>query len=69
MTINSDDPTYMHNQWLSENLELAQKYCQFSEREMVTLQRNAIEISWADETIKKTFLVELSKCIGDEPSS
>lgn len=69
VTINSDDPTYMHNQWVSENLELAQKHCKFSEEEMVQLQRNAIEISWADPAIKDKFMAELSKCIdgGDLP--
>lgn len=29
ITINSDDPTYTHNQWVSENLELVRKHCQF----------------------------------------
>lgn len=69
VTINSDDPTYMHNQWVTDNLVLVQKHCQFSQLEMVSLQRNAIEISWADDAIKKEFLAELSKCIDDEALS
>lgn len=33
---------------------------------MVALQKNAIEISWADDAIKRNFLMDLSKFADDE---
>jgi adenosine deaminase len=61
ITINSDDPTYMHMNWVEENLELARTICPFSDAEMIQLQRNAVEISWAHEATKKRILEELDQ--------
>ncbi|RDW82917.1 putative adenosine deaminase-2 [Coleophoma crateriformis] len=60
ITVNSDDPTYMHNMWVTENLALVQEHCPFTEKEMVQLQRNAVSISWADDAFKETFRKELA---------
>ena len=60
VTVNSDDPTYMHNMWVSDNLELVQRLCPFTEKEMVQLQMNAVDICWADEAFKERFRKELS---------
>ncbi|KAK2804883.1 hypothetical protein FQN50_006388 [Emmonsiellopsis sp. PD_5] len=63
VTINSDDPTYMHEMWVSENLGLVMRMCPFSEGEMVRLQRNAVEICWADEGVKEGILRELDEVV------
>ncbi|KAL3422785.1 deaminase [Phlyctema vagabunda] len=61
ITINSDDPTYMHNMWVSDNLALVQRHCLFTDREMVQLQHNAIDISWASDAFKAELKKELDK--------
>ncbi|KAI0004348.1 putative adenosine deaminase [Xylariaceae sp. FL0662B] len=59
--INSDDPTYMHDVWIDGALEKVYRYCNMSKVDMVILARNSIEISWADESIKRDILAELDK--------
>ncbi|KAF7193815.1 putative deaminase [Pseudocercospora fuligena] len=59
ITINSDDPTYMHNMWISENLQLARHHCTFSDSEMVQLQYHAVEICWASNEVKCKLREEL----------
>ncbi|KAH8698964.1 putative adenosine deaminase [Talaromyces proteolyticus] len=61
--INSDDPTYMHNVWIDGNMMKVYKYCGFTKADMVTLVRNAVEISWADEGTKTEILKELELVI------
>lgn len=60
VTINSDDPTYMHNYWLQENLQLVRNRCRFSEQEVIQLMRNAIDICWAPESKKHQLHHELT---------
>lgn len=60
ITINSDDPTYMHDMWVSENLQLARDHCSFSDPEMVQLQCNAIDICWASDEVKDQLRGELA---------
>ena len=59
ITINSDDPTYMEDTWTLHNLLLAKQMCGFSDKEIATLQRNAINISWADQSVKDDILEEI----------
>lgn len=37
----------MHQRWVQENLELVMHYCGFNSRDMVRLQKNGVDISWA----------------------
>lgn len=59
VTVNSDDPTYMHGMWVSENLQLVKDEGGFSGDEIVQLQSNAIEICWASEDVKGRLREEL----------
>lgn len=59
VTINSDDPGYMGFNYVLENLRLAESYCGFSKQEMIKLQKNAIDISWASDEQKKRMSHEL----------
>jgi len=44
---------------VEENLALVQRMCPFARLEMVQLERNAVEISWAGEDVKERILGEL----------
>ncbi|KAJ5232814.1 hypothetical protein N7468_005770 [Penicillium chermesinum] len=57
--INSDDPTLMHDVWIDGNLQKVYTYGGFSKAEMVQLARNAVDMCWADEGIKKSIYDEL----------
>ncbi|KAJ4388890.1 hypothetical protein N0V93_006351 [Gnomoniopsis smithogilvyi] len=57
--INSDDPTYMHDVWIDGNMEKVYHYCRLEKREMVQLVRNAVDMSWAGDNMKKAILEEL----------
>lgn len=61
ITVNSDDPTYMHNMWVEDNLYLVQKHCPFDRREMIHLQENAIAMAWCDEDMKLKLLSEVER--------
>ncbi|KAL7809503.1 hypothetical protein V8C26DRAFT_271291 [Trichoderma gracile] len=51
--INSDDPVYMHDVWIDGNMEKAYRYGGLAKLEMVQLARNAVDMSWADEALKR----------------
>lgn len=61
LSINSDDPTYMHQKWVEENLCLVAKQCPFSKAELVRLQRNALDMCWASEHVKAALSKELDE--------
>lgn len=62
--INSDDPVYMHDVWIDGNMEKVYHYCRLEKGEMVQLVRNAVDMSWAGDDVKKAILEEL--CEFDE---
>lgn len=57
--INSDDPVYMHDVWIAGNMQKAYFYGGLSQAEMIQLARNAVDMCWADEDIKKSIYTEL----------
>ena len=57
--INSDDPVYMHDIWIDGNMEKAYQYCKFSKLEMVQLARNAVDMCWAEPSVKQEIYEEL----------
>jgi adenosine deaminase len=57
--INSDDPVYMHNVWIDGNMEKAMHYGKLTRAEMVGLVRNSIDMSWAEDRVKKFIHAEL----------
>ncbi|KAH7381893.1 hypothetical protein BKA64DRAFT_216032 [Cadophora sp. MPI-SDFR-AT-0126] len=61
ITIASDDPVYMEDNWVLHNLYVVREKCDFTDREMIQLQRNAIDICWASDENK----VELFKNLDD----
>ncbi|KAL7781110.1 hypothetical protein V8C43DRAFT_298952 [Trichoderma afarasin] len=59
--INSDDPVYMHDVWIDGNMEKAYHYGGLTKQEMVQLARNAVDMCWADEAVKKGIYGELDR--------
>ena len=59
ITINSDDPAYMLDKYVDNNLAIARKVCPFSKKELVQLELNAVEICWAPEELKDSIRKEL----------
>jgi adenosine deaminase len=60
ITIASDDPAYMEDNWVLHGLYLVKEKCGFTNAELAQLQRNAVAICWADEGFKDSFSTELS---------
>ncbi|KUJ13895.1 adenosine deaminase [Mollisia scopiformis] len=59
ITIASDDPAYMEDNWVLHNLYMVRDKCKFTDQEMVRLQRNAIEICWASDDEKAALSQEI----------
>lgn len=59
ITVASDDPAYMEDNWVLHNLLMVRDKCKFTDKEMIQLQRNAITICWAPETLKTLLSSEL----------
>ncbi|NYD22922.1 adenosine deaminase [Kineococcus aurantiacus] len=58
VTVNSDDPAYFGG-YVTENLVRLTQEADLTPDELVQLQRNAIEVSWASGEVKEGFLAEL----------
>ena len=59
ISIASDDPAFMEDTWILENLLVVKKFCHFTNQDIKTLARNAVEMSWAPEHVKEAILNEL----------
>ncbi len=59
-TINSDDPAYFRA-YMNENLEALVEESHFTREELVTLTRNAFEVSWATDAQKADYLSRLAQ--------
>ncbi|KUJ17253.1 putative adenosine deaminase [Mollisia scopiformis] len=59
ITINSDDPAFMDDCWILHNFLLAKHLCGFSDRDITVLARNAINVSWAEQSVKDNILREI----------
>lgn len=59
ISINSDDPAYMEDCWILHNMLVAKHLCGFTDEDVVVLARNAINISWATQSVKEEILQEI----------
>lgn len=66
LAIASDDPAFMEDTWILENLLVLKKFCKFTNADMQRLAKDAIEVSWASEQTKQEILSELD---GMDPRS
>lgn len=58
-SIASDDPTFMEDTWIHENLLVVREYCKFDDGGMIKLAEDAVKMSWAPEEVKQAILKEL----------
>lgn len=63
VTIASDDPAYMEDNWVLHNLLMIRDKCNFTDAEMIQLQRNAIAICWAPKALKERLSAELDEFV------
>jgi adenosine deaminase len=59
ISINSDDPAYMEDCWILENILLVKHLCNFDDNDVATLARNAVNSSFAKPAIKERILQEI----------
>lgn len=59
ISINSDDPAYMEDCWILENMLLVKHLCAFEDKDIVQLSRNAVQWSWAQLSLKQKLLQEI----------
>lgn len=59
MSIASDDPAFMEDTWVRENLYVVKKYCNFTNVEIHQLAEYAIDMSWASDDLKGNMMREL----------
>lgn len=64
ISIGSDDPAFMEDTWVLENLRTLKKFCKLTNEDVVKLMRGAMEISWAPPDVKKEMIAELEKAAG-----
>lgn len=59
IAVASDDPAFMEDTWILENLLVVKKFCHFTNENIQRLATDAIEMCWAPELVKKDLLAEL----------
>jgi adenosine deaminase len=59
ISIASDDPAFMEDTWMLENLLVVKRCCGFTNLEIQKLAENAITMCWASEDAKMAMLWEL----------
>lgn len=63
IAIASDDPAFMEDTWILENLLVVKKYCGFQDGDIAKLARDSIEMCWASEDVKRDMLQELQRVV------
>lgn len=59
ISISSDDPAYMEDCWILQNMLLVKHLCGFDDKDMAVLARNAVNTSWANLAVKDDILQEI----------
>ena len=59
ISIGSDDPAFMEDTWMHENLMVARKFCKFTDAEILKLAKDAVDMCWASDEVKRNMLIEL----------
>ena len=59
IAVASDDPAFMEDTWILENLLVVKKFCRFTNEDIRRLAQYAIEMCWAPEKLKMELLHEL----------
>jgi adenosine deaminase len=59
ISINSDDPAYMEDCWILENMLLVKRLCSFADKDIANLSKNAVQSSFAEPKTKERILEEI----------
>ena len=59
ITINSDDPSYMGERYIEENLIALHNVMNLSKEQLAEFEKNAVEICWADTSTKEKLIKEI----------
>jgi adenosine deaminase len=59
LSIASDDPAFMEDTWVHENLLLVRRFCNFTDGEVIRLAENAVRTCWAADEVKGEIMAEL----------
>ena len=59
IAVASDDPAFMEDTWILENLLVVTKFCHFTNEDIRRLTEDSIEMSWAPGQVKRDLLEEL----------
>lgn len=63
MNIASDDPAFMEDTWVFENLLVVKSFCKFTDIEILKLARDSVTMCWASDDIKKGLLQEIESVV------
>lgn len=61
ITIGSDGPALMEGNWVIDNLMLLKQQGNFTNNELLTLEKNAVDVCWAAEETKKKLAEEIDR--------
>ncbi|KAG5795370.1 hypothetical protein H9Q69_005567 [Fusarium xylarioides] len=64
IAIGSDDPAYMEDTWILHDWLLVKKMCAFSNNDMATLAKSAIDMCWAEDGVKEEMRRELEEVMA-----
>lgn len=59
LAIASDDPAFMEDTWILENLLVVKKFCKFTDKDIVRLVTDAVEVCWAPDDVKADIMQEV----------
>src|ERR1700737_2619869 len=65
VTINSDDPSYMGERYVEENLIALQQTMNLSKSQLAMFQKNAVDICWADKGAKEKLMAEIDTYLAE----
>lgn len=64
IAIASDDPAFMEDSWILENLLVVQRFCTFANDDVVKLTKDAIDMCWAPDDVKTEMLNEMNNIVS-----
>lgn len=62
-SIASDDPAFMEDTWVLENLLVIKKYCDFTNADIAKVIEGAVDMCWANDAVKKRIMEELGDVV------
>lgn len=61
IAIASDDPAFMEDTWILENLLVVKRFCKFTNSEILRLAKSAVDMCWAPNHVKADIMQEIER--------